>query len=105
MTDTNHHDNKGDYTCSGGLQSCCCKGFKTLPSKDKLEDQARDAAEDAAKEAAEQAAIDLAAKAFCRVAVPALLIPLEALEYVIPSLARSSTLLRSPLHLHLSRLA
>lgn len=33
---------------------------------------------------AENAALDLAPKAFCRVAVPALLAPLELLEDLIP---------------------
>lgn len=43
-----------------------------------------DAAKAAAEAAAEQAALDIAAKAFCRVAVPALLAPLELLEDLIP---------------------
>jgi chitinase len=45
---------------------------------------AADAAKAAAAAAAEQAALDVAAKAFCRVAVPALLAPLELLEDLIP---------------------
>lgn len=43
-----------------------------------------DAAKAAAEAAAEQAALDIAAKAFCRIAVPALLAPLELLEDAIP---------------------
>jgi chitinase len=96
---TNHHDNTGDYTCHGGLQSYCCADFSTPPTKSQLAAKAAAAASSAAaaaasdaaelaKEAAEalaeQAAIDLAAKAFCRIAVPALLAPLELLEDLIP---------------------
>ncbi|KAL8788604.1 MAG: hypothetical protein Q9195_007199 [Heterodermia aff. obscurata] len=81
---TNHHDNKGDQTCNGGLQSYCCEGFKPAPSKAQLKKEAADAAKSAAEAAAENAALDLAAKAFCRVAVPALLAPLELLEDLIP---------------------
>lgn len=88
-TNTNNHNKKnGDQTCNGGLQSYCCAGFKVAPSKKRLlqgaKDAAKAAAEEAAKAAAEQAALDLAAKAFCRVAVPALLAPLELAEDVIP---------------------
>ena len=50
---------------------------------------AADAAKDAAEAAAEQAALDLAAKAFCRVAVPALLAPLELAEDLIPIIGLS----------------
>lgn len=49
-----------------------------------MKDDLEDAAKAAAEAAAEQAALDLAAKAFCRVAVPALLGPLELLEDLIP---------------------
>ena len=73
-----------DQTCNGGLQSYCCAGFSPPPSKSQLEKQAADAAKDAAQAAAEQAALDVAAKAFCRVAVPALLAPLELVEDLIP---------------------
>lgn len=84
-TNTNNHDKKkGDQTCNGGLQSYCCAGFKPAPSKNKLVQDAKDAAKEAAEAAAEQAALDLAAKAFCRVAVPALLAPLELAEDLIP---------------------
>ncbi|KAF2147914.1 glycoside hydrolase family 18 protein, partial [Myriangium duriaei CBS 260.36] len=82
-TNTNQHDSKkGDKDCHGGLQSFCCSNFK--PSSSSLEDDLKDAAKAAAEAAAEQAALDLAAKAFCRVAVPALLAPLELLEDLIP---------------------
>lgn len=80
----NHNKKKGDQTCNGGLQSYCCAGFKPAPTKKQLEDAAKDAAKAAAEAAAAQAALDIAAKAFCRIAVPALLAPLEALEDLIP---------------------
>lgn len=70
---------KKDQTCTGGLQSYCCKGFHPAPNVGNLKKGAGDAAK-----AAEQPAIDIAAKAFCRIAVPALLLPLEALEDLIP---------------------
>ncbi|MCJ1307824.1 hypothetical protein MMC25_001472 [Agyrium rufum] len=81
---TNHHDKTGDYTCNGGLQSYCCSGFKAASGKSQLAQQVENAAKEAAEAAAEQAALDLAAKAFCRIAVPALLAPLELLEDIIP---------------------
>lgn len=84
-TNTNNHDKKhGDRTCNGGLQSYCCAGFKAPPSKSQLKKDVKDAAKAAAEAAAEQAALDIAAKAFCRVAVPALLAPLELAEDLIP---------------------
>ncbi|KUI67400.1 Killer toxin subunits alpha/beta [Cytospora mali] len=85
-TNTNSHDKDTghDQTCNGGLQTYCCKDFKPSTSKSSLLDDAEDAAKEAAEAAAEQAALDIAAKAFCRVAVPALLAPLEALEALIP---------------------
>ncbi|GAB7348914.1 hypothetical protein MBLNU459_g7603t2 [Dothideomycetes sp. NU459] len=83
VTDTNNHGKK-DQTCLGGLQSYCCAGFKPPPTKAQVEQAAADAAKNAAEAAAEQAALDLAAKAFCRVAVPALLAPLELAEDLIP---------------------
>ncbi|OBT58504.1 hypothetical protein VE04_01213 [Pseudogymnoascus sp. 24MN13] len=88
---TNHHDDTGDYTCHGGLQSYCCVNFSTPPTKSQLAAKAAAAASSAAAAAARggrgarrAGAIDLAAKAFCRIAVPALLAPLELLEDLIP---------------------
>lgn len=80
----NHDKKKGDQSCNGGLQSYCCSGFKPAPSKEELKKKAEEAAKEAAEAAAEQAALDIAAKAFCRVAVPALLAPLELAEDLIP---------------------
>ncbi len=78
-------------TCSGGQQMYCCSGFAAAPKnkkkddkKKKLEDAAEDAAKGVAEAAAAQVAIDILAKAFCRIAVPALLAALEALEALIP---------------------
>ncbi|OBT51788.1 hypothetical protein VE04_07381 [Pseudogymnoascus sp. 24MN13] len=84
VQDTNNHSENGDQTCTGGIQTYCCKGFKSAPTKEELEEMAKEKAEEVAEEAAEQAALDIAAKAFCHIAVPALLAPLEALEAFIP---------------------
>lgn len=85
VQDTNSHDKKtGDRTCTGGLQSFCCKGFKPSSSGSNLQGKAVAAGEAAAISVGEEAALDIAAKAFCRLAVPALLAPLEALEALIP---------------------
>ena len=82
---TNNHDSKKkSETCNGGLQSYCCAGFKPSLTEDQLEQDAGNFAKEAAEAAAAQAALDIAAKAFCRIAVPALLAPLEALEDLIP---------------------
>ncbi|KAL8726295.1 MAG: hypothetical protein Q9166_006797 [cf. Caloplaca sp. 2 TL-2023] len=75
VTDTSVRDDKKSY---------CCAGFKPPPSKSQLKEEAANAAKDAAEAAAEQAALDVAAKAFCRIAVPALLAPLELAEDLIP---------------------
>ncbi|ORY61420.1 uncharacterized protein BCR38DRAFT_525824 [Pseudomassariella vexata] len=84
LQDTNNHSKNGDQTCTGGIQSYCCKGFKSAPTKEELEEEAKEKAEELAVEAAEQAALDIAAKAFCRIAIPALLAPLELIEAAIP---------------------
>lgn len=49
-----------------------------------MKDEAANAAKDTTEAAGEQAVLDIAAKAFCRVAVPALLAPLELAEDLIP---------------------
>lgn len=89
VQDTNNHSENGDQTCTGGIQSYCCKGFKSAPTKEELEEMAKEKAEEVAEEAAEQAALDIAAKAFCRIAVPALLAPLEAFEAFIPIIGKA----------------
>ncbi len=106
VTDTNNHSGKKDQTCNGGLQSYCCSGFKAPPTKSDLEAQAADAAKDAAEAAAEQLALDVAAKAFCRIAVPALLAPLELIEDLIPIFGKSliKSVMFLPKRLTLSRL-
>lgn len=88
VTDTNNHGKK-DQTCNGGLQSYCCSDFKAPPTKGQVEKAAADAARDAAEAAAEQLALDVAAKAFCRLAVPALLAPLELAEDLIPIVGKN----------------
>ncbi|KAI1734037.1 glycosyl hydrolases family 18-domain-containing protein [Xylaria scruposa] len=84
VTDTSSHSGSKDQTCNGGLQSFCCSDFKAPPTKSNLLSKAGDAAKDAAEAAAEQLALDVIANAFCRVAVPALLAPLELIEDLIP---------------------
>jgi chitinase len=88
IQDTNHKEKKGDQTCTGGIQSYCCKGFKPAPNGADLVKDAKDLAKAAVEAAAAQAALDIAAKAFCRVAVPALLVPLELLEDAIPIIGK-----------------
>ena len=88
---TNSHDKKKDQNCNGGLQSYCCKGFKPPPTKAELKKKAEDDAKAAAEAAAANAVLDVAAQAFCRVAIPALLAPLEALEALIPIIGKPAT--------------
>lgn len=93
VKDTNSFDkSKGAQACTGGTQSYCCKGFTPAPSGSDLKTQAEDAAKAAAEAVAEQAALDIAAKAFCRLAVPALLAPLELLEDAIPFIGKFNLL-------------
>jgi chitinase len=93
VKDTNSFDkSKGARACTGGTQSYCCKGFKPVPSGSDLKTQAEDTAKAAAEAVAERAALDIAAKAFCRLAVPALLAPLELLEDVIPFIGKFNLL-------------
>nr|ALI93552.1 chitinase 3 [Hypocrella siamensis] len=80
-TNTNSHEKKGDKNCHGGTQSYCCANFK--PDTSNLKTDLKDAAQAAAKAAAAQVALDIAAKAFCRLAVPALLTPLELIEAAV----------------------
>jgi chitinase len=100
VTDTNNHDGNKDQTCNGGLQSYCCKGFKAPSTKSSLLQDAADAAKDAAEAAAEQLALDIAAKAFCRIAVPALLAPLELVEDLIPFVGKSKNAALVPRKTH-----
>lgn len=90
VQDTNNHGKDGDQTCTGGIQSYCCKDFKSAPTKEELEEEAKEKAADLAEQAAEQAALDIAAKAFCRIAIPALLAPLELIEAAIPIIGKSN---------------
>lgn len=79
---TNHHSDKEDQTCSGGTQSYCCKGFKPPITKDQVKDKIKDKAKDIALDIAEAAALELAATAFCRVAITALLMPLSFIPII-----------------------
>ncbi|KAF2719130.1 glycoside hydrolase family 18 protein [Polychaeton citri CBS 116435] len=74
-----------DKSTIGTCTCYCCAGFK--PSSDSLTQDLADGAKAAAEAAAEQAALDVAAKLFCRVAIPALLASLEALEDLIPMIS------------------
>ncbi|OAA79642.1 hypothetical protein LEL_03128 [Akanthomyces lecanii RCEF 1005] len=88
-----------DQTCSGGTQSYCCKDFKPPITKEQVKDKIEDKAKDAAIAIAEAAALELAATAFCRIAITALLTPLSfipvigwiirlAVQAAVPALAK-----------------
>ncbi|KAF5523516.1 Chitotriosidase-1 [Colletotrichum aenigma] len=79
---TNHHSDKEDQTCSGGTQSYCCAGFMPPISKEQMEEKIKDEAADAAIAAAETLALEVAAKAFCRIAITAALTPLTFIPIV-----------------------
>jgi chitinase len=96
---TNHHTDKEDQTCSGGTQTYCCLGFTPPITKEQVEDNIQDKAKDLALEVAEAAALELAATAFCRIAITAALTPLTfipfigwiirlALQAAVPALAK-----------------
>jgi chitinase len=82
--DTNHKEKKNDQSCTDGIQSYCCEGFKPAPNGPDLVKDAEDLAKSAAEALAAQVALDIAAEVFCRIAVPALLAPLKLLEDLIP---------------------
>ncbi|KAF4772862.1 putative glycosyl hydrolase family 18 [Colletotrichum scovillei] len=46
LQDTNNHSKNGDQTCTGGIQSYCCKGFESAPTKEELEEEAKEKAEE-----------------------------------------------------------
>ena len=79
---TNHHTDEEDQTCTGGTQSYCCLGFTPPITKEQVEDNIKDKAKDLALEAAEAAALELAATAFCRIAITAALIPLTFIPFI-----------------------
>lgn len=79
---TNNHSDKQDQSCSGGTQSYCCNGFKPPITKKQVQDKIEDKAKDLALEIAEAAALELAATAFCRVAITAALTPLTFIPIV-----------------------
>ncbi|GIK01365.1 hypothetical protein Aspvir_005399 [Aspergillus viridinutans] len=98
---------KSEYICSGNsFASFCCSGFRPPPLNansaigsdsdssgdgtsaelDDLGAKLGDAAKGMAMSAAENEALDLAAKAFCRIAVPLLEAGLDAVEGFVPIL-------------------
>jgi len=79
---TNHHSSTEDQTCSGGTQSYCCAGFKPPITKEQVEDEVKDKAKEAALEAAEALALEVAATAFCRIAITAALTPLTFIPFI-----------------------
>ncbi|EUC34226.1 glycoside hydrolase family 18 protein [Bipolaris zeicola 26-R-13] len=81
-TNTNHVDKNEDQTCTGGTQSYCCSGFKPPISKEQVSEKIKDEAADLALAAAETLAMEIAAKAFCRVAIMAATLPLRIIPFV-----------------------
>jgi chitinase len=79
---TNHHTDTEDQTCTGGTQTFCCLGFTPPITKEQVEDNIKDKAKDLALEAAEAAALELAATAFCRIAITAALTPLTFIPFI-----------------------
>lgn len=79
---TNHHSDTEDQSCTGGLQSYCCAGFKPPITKEQIEDNVKDKAKELAIEAAEAAALEVAATIFCRAAITAALTPLTFIPFV-----------------------
>ncbi|KAI0410517.1 hypothetical protein F5X98DRAFT_381715 [Xylaria grammica] len=87
VADTSSYSGLEDQTCNSGLESDCCSDFKAPPTKWDPLLKAGDAVKDATEATAEPLTLDIAANAFSRVAVPALLAPLELVEYLIPFVA------------------
>lgn len=54
VQDTNHKEKKGDQTCTGGIQSYCCKGFHPAPNGPDLVKDAAALAKSAAEAIAAQ---------------------------------------------------
>ncbi|KAH0437120.1 glycosyl hydrolase family 18 [Colletotrichum camelliae] len=81
-TNTNHVTKDEDQTCTGGAQSYCCSGFKPPISREQIGERFKDEAADLALEAAETLALEIAAKAFCRVAIMAATLPLRLTPFV-----------------------
>ncbi|KAH7317110.1 hypothetical protein B0I35DRAFT_504515 [Stachybotrys elegans] len=79
---TNHHSDKEDQSCTGGTQSYCCAGFSPPVTKEQVQRKFKDEAADKAVAVAEALALELAAKAFCRIAITAALTPLTFIPFV-----------------------
>lgn len=54
VQDTNHKEKRGDQTCTGGMQSYCCKGFKPAPNGPDLVKDAAELAKSVAESVAAQ---------------------------------------------------
>lgn len=98
---TNHIDKKENQSCSGGLQSYCCAGFKPPPppqKKKSLGEKIKESFEAAGqnlkkdfdklgediKNFAEGALIDIASTLVCRIIVPAVMGVAEVAEDIVP---------------------
>ncbi|KAK1655797.1 hypothetical protein BDP81DRAFT_388694 [Colletotrichum phormii] len=79
---TNHQSKDEDQTCTGGTQSYCCAGFKPPISREQIQEKFEDEVADLALEAAETLALEIAAKAFCRVAIMAATLRLRLIPIV-----------------------
>ncbi|OHF03854.1 hypothetical protein CORC01_00716 [Colletotrichum orchidophilum] len=79
---TNHQSKDEDQTCTGGTQSYCCAGFKPPISREQIQEKFEDEVADLALEAAETLALEIAAKAFCRVAIMVATLPLRLIPIV-----------------------
>ncbi|WQF88918.1 Putative glycoside hydrolase family 18, catalytic domain, glycosyl hydrolase family 18 (GH18) active [Colletotrichum destructivum] len=79
---SNSRTDKEDQSCTGGTQTYCCNGFKPPISKEQITETIKDEATDAAIAAAEALALEVAAKAFCRIAIMAATAPLRFIPFV-----------------------
>jgi chitinase len=79
---TNHHSDTEDQSCTGGLQSYCCLGFKPPITKEQAKDKLKDEAKDFVLEQAEALALEVLATTFCRIAITAALTPLTFIPFI-----------------------
>jgi chitinase len=80
--DTDHHSDTEDQSCTGGLQSYCCLGFKPPITKEQAKDKLKEQAKDLALQQAEALALVVLATAVCRIAITAALTPLTFIPFV-----------------------
>lgn len=81
-TNTNHRSKNEGQTCTGGVQSYCCSGFKPPISKEQVSEKFKDEVADFALETAETLALELAATAICRAAIMAATLPIRLIPFV-----------------------